>query len=226
MKLLNIGTNQKLGKKVGTLSRPVGPTCPKSCPFLETACYAERLEDRYRNVHANWSQSYDLTPEQWSQWAGRLRQELEQAKGKLKAIRIHVGGDFLQADGQIDHAYCLALVGTLGTVEGLPPVWAYTHAWRELAAFPAALTLLRGAMVLFASVHSPTEAQEALALGFRLALDPEEPVSAARSGFHEIHGVKALACPEQVKGHERVTCDSCGYCFRATETRHVAFYRH
>lgn len=107
------------------------------------------------------------------------------------------------------------------------PAWFYTHAWKEMA--PHTKYLKRAGVVAYASVHNAEEASEASRLGYKLAIDPDEPLKvkgqvAPKSGFREIFGVRALNCPEQVKGSDRITCSNCLYCPRGLGN--VIFYRH
>lgn len=107
------------------------------------------------------------------------------------------------------------------------PAWFYTHAWRELAEHKKYFERL--GIACYASVHSEQEASAAVGLGYKLAIDPGEPLKVKgkvepKSGFREIFGVRALNCPEQVKGAELVTCDKCMYC--PLGKGNVVFYRH
>lgn len=98
MNILSVGTNEKLGSKCAAYSRPVGPSCPDSCPFLGDGCYAEHIQTRWPNVRKVWSaKAYGFTTEQWQWWIGQVSGELVEAGKKgLRAVRIHVGGDFLK----------------------------------------------------------------------------------------------------------------------------------
>jgi len=109
MGLLSLGTNAKLGKGIASYSRPVGPSCPPDCPFLvgtvkggvdipgKLRCYAEKIENRYSSVKAKWgTESYGLSPKQWRKWTDVLTEEICKTSRKARAIRIHVGGDFLK----------------------------------------------------------------------------------------------------------------------------------
>ena len=110
MPLLSIGTNQKLGKGIASYSRPVGPSCPADCPFLvgsvpggqdipgKLRCYAEKIEKRYTSVREKWARESfgHRGARQWQQWADVMSAEIVKAHRKgVRAIRIHVGGDWL-----------------------------------------------------------------------------------------------------------------------------------
>lgn len=205
------GSNGKLGRGCGSWSRPVGMTCPKSCPWLGRGCYAERIAARRPNVARSWSQGVELS-------GGTLRRDLQVRPRRARAVRVHTGGDFGR-DDRLDHRYVLHV---LAAFRDRPlPGWAYTHFWRQLAPYRAAF-VQRGVQ-MFASVHTVAEAKEAAALGYRLAIDAGRRGKGLQLPVKtEACGVTALTCPEQRKG---VTCDMCGYCWRRA-TGHVVFWRH
>lgn len=230
MKILSVGTNEKLGPRTASLSRPVGPTCPASCPFLGAGCYAEKIQNRYPSVKKGWSKAYGLTTEQWKAWSRALCTEIVQSTRRVDVIRLHVGGDWVGPTGAVDRSYLTALCRAVkgARAQGCEtPVFYYTHAWREMTRFRPMLEWLgiRG----YASVHGPGDAAAATAAGWRLAIDPGEDLKvggkvAQKSGFREIYGVRALSCPEQIKGHKKMTCDRCTYCYNRHDN--VIFYRH
>ena len=65
----------KLGGTIGTISRPVGPSCPEDCPFLGNACYAERIQNRRPNVKRSW-ETTAFGCSDWGDWETRLEREL------------------------------------------------------------------------------------------------------------------------------------------------------
>lgn len=231
--MLNIGTNAKLGKRVASWSRTVGPTCPSDCPFLtgrmpdgsavakSERCYAESLQKRYTSVRTNWAKNADQV---WAQWEGAFVAEVTRTHHRYDAIRIHVGGDWVE-NNRVDRPYLAAVLRGLRKLrrEGImTPMWYYTHCARLITPHKKYFEQL--GVQGFASVHDASQAKEYAALGWRLAIDPGENKKHAKPGFHEIHGVKSLQCPEQL---DKVKCDACGYCFKAGGNRmHVTFGRH
>src|SRR5688572_20345959 len=121
MALIAIGTNKKLGDGIGSYSRPVGPSCPSDCPFLtgtvqggteipkKLRCYAEKVQNRYTSVRDKWgSESFGHESRQWRTWIDVLSAETVKADRKgVRAIRIHVGGDFIRQD-ELDRTYVAA----------------------------------------------------------------------------------------------------------------------
>lgn len=244
--MLAVGTNRKLGKQVASISRPVGPTCPSDCPFLSGVapdgsevplrerCYAQSIERRYKSVAANWAKGAPRSLAQRVQWRSELQAEIAKAANRrtnpIVALRIHVGGDFLVGD-RLDRNYLADLLRVLRAVrngdgrESGIGVWFYTHAWWELAPYLGRLRRL--GVQTFASVHPGDDVQAALDLGYRLAIDPGCALPDSVPSTVTFHDLPVLVCPEQRKGADKVTCSTCGYCFREYDKpRHVAFYRH
>lgn len=207
---IQAGGNAKLGPGIATMSRPVGETCPTDCPLLGTVCYAERLENFRPTVRAAWRRS--IAPE----W-GDLAREFRSLPPRIKAFRIHVGGDFLWA-GRIDTPYLRDLASA---IEGTHlPGWCYTHAWRQLGPWRARFESL--GVRMYASIHTEREATEAFRSGWRLAYEPGRRLKPPEMPRElTVAGERALTCPEQRKG---IPCDRCGLCWRAG--RHVVFWRH
>ena len=215
--------NLKLGKHAGSYSRPVGATCPADCPFLcgvmpdgsdvpkKHRCYKKRIDVRRPNVRESAERNLEVDVE----WIDNLRKDI--ARKKTEAWRPHVGGDFLR-DGKLDRKYLAALLWAAR--HSTKPAWVYTHAWRELA--PHVRYLKQAGFAVYASVHWEPDARRASELGYLLAIDQGE--GKTKPGWREIFGVRALQCPEQVKGSEAVTCDRCRFCARGKGN--VIFTRH
>lgn len=208
-------SNRKLGNGIVSISRPVGPTCPQTCPFLANGCYAERMQSFRLTVKNAWRQGMTIDPVQVAR---------DILKENPVALRIHVGGDFLAENGNLDRSYLAGLLRTLRRVRdsrGQPlPAWVYTHAWLDLNPHTRYLRML--SVECFASVHSQPAADKAAVMGYRLAIDGETRYKGVRL---PVKGNGGLTCPEQRKG---VTCSDCKYCFRPPTGRekNVVFYRH
>lgn len=210
-------------------------------------CYADKLEHRYPGVAKAWARGLRRTspikvygaggavqatlPVQgYDSWIRDTSTELTRLvtkKGRrMTCLRIHVGGDFLRPDGELDKAYAEALCVVVRKLKLQAPdtgVWLYTHAWRELARERLLRHALKAMDVrVFASVHTPREARIALDLGYRLAVDigawSTDP--GARVNWHDI---PVTVCPHQ-RG-KVPDCATCGFCFRPLG-RHVGFILH
>lgn len=234
---VSFGNDGKCGKGCATISRPTIQTCPPHCPFAtgkcsdgreipkRFRCYASRCERRRPNVELNWRRGIQGDYGKWErQTADKLVQLATRTRGRrLTCFRIHVGGDICR-DGKVDRDYMYALCNVLAELRDKAPnvgVWLYTHAWRELAK-TVFLSWLRdyGVQVL-ASVHTPSEADEAVALGYRLAVDLGERTP--DSATADYHGHKVTVCPHQRGKVE--DCEACGFCFK-DNGRHVGFILH
>lgn len=199
------GKQHKLGKRIATISRTVGPTCPASCPFLNNGCYAQITENRRPSVKENWSRWQESIPDSEVERLGRLHR-----KGKIKAMRLHIGGDFLSY-GELDRRYIAWLLRLKRRLPTLP-IWTYTHAWKTLA--PHKKYFDRLGIVVFASVHSLTEARNAKILGYRVALISKVHKKHWDRSIKSlpINGEPAIVCPEQLG--TKPDCERCGYCFK------------
>jgi hypothetical protein len=120
--------------KTGTAStyRPVGATCPSTCPYLGKGCYAEH---GLVTIHERRAPKTSLASVVSAAIAII-------AAVKCDALaRLHVSGDFY-VDGRLDETYLTELIEVSETIQGLTNTsllaWTYTHAppeemdgWRE-----------------------------------------------------------------------------------------------
>lgn len=90
--------NDKLGTRIVIVNRPVGLSCPPSCPFLEKVCYALKTEKRFPAARA-------FAEENMSVSSDDLLEVLQFAHRNNKAIRIHERGDYAHNNGEVDLAY-------------------------------------------------------------------------------------------------------------------------
>lgn len=207
--------NEKLGKNCLVVSREVGPTCPTTCFFLDNGCYAQKTEKRFKAAK-NAGAANLVVPAQ------DIEDLINEAIKKSKSLRIHERGDFGQND-QVDNTYVDAWVTACKNVvaagKQLPPIWAYTHfydkyLWDSLSPY----------IMLYASVHNDKNIEDAKAAGFtRFAYISSSGASAAK------YVGKALICPEQRMGRDRVTCTgtktttACKWCLKGKD---VVFLQH
>lgn len=232
--ILQVGQNTKLGPNVATWSRPVGPSCPNSCPFLNTACYAQKMQNFRPSVAKSWARQGGGR-EYWGEWARTFRQELEAVARRNLMVRGHVAGDFMLDGVELDRPYLAAVLWAFHRANPRPVTWIYTHAWKALGwarpvpGWPShAAALVRAGIQIFASVHSEGEGRQAVIMGYRLAIDRGITVKAANAlpSWVRYANTNALRCPEQKCGHAIVTCSTCRFCFRPERTESVIFDRH
>lgn len=241
MTVLSVGTNKKLGKRVASWSRSVGPTCPPACPFLSGTvsdgsiipaglrCYAQSIERRYTSVATKWAKA----TKPGRLWGAQLAADLIEAhRLGLEAVRGHVGGDFgdPKNEGELDRPYIKAVLGAVAKARAAGatiPIWFYTHMWTKFSA-PLRARFKRLGIHLFASVHTAKEADRALALGWRLAADGGEAAHPVPAVLLSV-GRPIPVCPEQRLGPERRTCSNCRYCFSDVASKYagsIVFVRH
>jgi hypothetical protein len=112
--------------------RPVGATCPRTCPYLGNGCYAEGGNVALHQRVASADRRAALVGAAVVMvWAARTD----------RTARLHVSGDMMGPDGKVDHTYVHGLTDIARTVRELrggdrPVAWTYTHAtsgpWVEL----------------------------------------------------------------------------------------------
>lgn len=196
------GNNAKLGAGVATTYRPVGITCPRSCPLLNNGCYAQRGRVA---IHA--------------QRAANQNGELRKLAGNT-LVRHLVAGDWLRPtkDGRrrIVDRNLLKDVIALHTSAPWLTGWGYTHAAEQLHRAGFVPASLPDNLRILASCDSAEEKAEHNSRGWataRVIDQPDEflcPVDAQKR-----RGVPA---------EKRTTCARCRKCFDG-EPKNIAFLK-
>jgi hypothetical protein len=90
MSLLSIGSNRKLGKKVGIFNLPPGRTCPGKTAECAQVCYANKASRCYKSARQHRETCYEasLLPG----FEALIVAEI--IVKKIKQVRIHEAGDF------------------------------------------------------------------------------------------------------------------------------------
>lgn len=205
LKVTPNGANAKLGPGVGTTYRPVGITCPSSCPLLGNGCYAQRGRvgiQAKRSANDN----HDL---------------LRLAGNTL--VRHLVSGDWLRTlkTGRkvLDKAFIRSVIALHKKAPWLTG-WGYTHAateWRKAGITPKDLP---GNLHILASCDSLAEKAEHNAAGWRTArviqeLDERQP----DEFVCPVDAQKRKGIPQA----KRTTCARCRACFGTD--RNIAFLK-
>lgn len=201
--------NAKLGPKISTLSREVGPTCPDSCIHLGTNCYAERLQKIYPNVlkaARNNNKIHD-----WQ----KIRSFLIEAKKKDNAVRLHVLGDVLKQDSIgrkiLDRPYINAIKKAVKSIKDPPKIWMYTHVLRKEVA-----SLADVGIKVYASIDDAKSEKIAKAAGFKLFAYKTDLRKGKDTDKWFLHNQRKLPiCPEQVRG---IKCDECKICINGVSS--------
>ena len=218
--------NKKMGKGVVSVNRPIGISCPLSCPLHPEAegpdrnrCYMVRLEGMWPNVRKAAFRNMKADSDE-------IVQMLGEAGAEEKLVRLHVGGDFGAPGGEIDLTYLLQWDVALSIAQGFrkqPQVLAFTH---FNIPFVAHLFYgFREFFKLFASVHGEDDLNDAKKAGFEhFALTMPDHIATwpANQAWVERYGERWLVCPEQ-RG-KLPDCDSCRYCWMGRGN--VAFLDH
>lgn len=112
--------------------RPVGPTCPTSCPQFPVAGQRNTCLAKSGNVALHEKRALPL-------WQSSIRAAVIAMVGAARwgnPARLHVSGDFYGEDGALDEDYLRALVTSASIVSEhlrqATVAWTYTHAPAEL----------------------------------------------------------------------------------------------
>jgi hypothetical protein len=205
LKVVSNGNNAKLGPGVGTTYRPVGITCPPSCPLLGNGCYAQR---GHVGIHA--TKSADDNGDLMALAGNTLARHL-------------VSGDWLKtlANGRktLDKAFVRAVIALHKKAPWLTG-WGYTHAaaeWRKAGITPKDLP---SNLHILASCDSADEKAAHNANGWRTARVINEATERQADEF---------LCPvdaqkrKGVPAEKRTTCARCKACFAAD--KNIAFLK-
>lgn len=190
-----IATEKSQNRKTGPVSATYASqaTCPTTCPFRGSGCYAES------------GPTAIITRRLSRSTAGQIevaRQEAAAIRGLsgTRPLRIHVVGDCATDEA--------AKIVAAAAADHAAPSWTYTHAWATVA------RASWGETSVVASCETTDEIRAAHARGYAtcivVARHPSRKV-------YEIDGCKIVPCPaESVEG---VTCATCGICTRDTKIR-------
>ena len=212
MNVITRTKNKKLGPNTLVLDRPVGITCPSTCPLLGSACYQQKVARIRPSITVGAMKN--------------LQPQVVKTDSK-RPLRLHVGGDVYQND-MLDRPYLAALARLTRNryrQSGHAKAWSYTHCWRDPVLTRILNRLKRYGLTVLASVHSAEEAKEAASLGYRIAYNSDsrhngpdvlQPLRDA--------GLKGIVCPEQLG--TGLTCDRCGYCWTQKSDRHLVLLKH
>ena len=192
--------NEKIGITSATYVSQ--QSCPSSCRLRTKGCYANYhlvgLTTRRLNEQAADLDAVTLAENEAS--------AIRSLTGK-RPLRLHVVGD-CSTDAA---ARIVSNAADEYRAKDNAPVWAYTHAWRDVAR-----ESWNGVSVL-ASCESVAEVKEAMAKGYGTAM-----VVAEHSGHaaKAVDGIKMLPCPSQTGKSE--SCVTCKLCFDADRLRETS----
>lgn len=191
--VVEVSDNSKTGPVSATYASQ--KTCPNSCPLKGSGCYAESdftgFTTRRLNANADPFAVEELAHMEASGIAGLT--------GKLP-LRIHVVGD-----ATTDRAAgILADAAEYHMSKHDQPVWAYTHAWRDVSRESW------GKVSVLASCETSENARWAMDRGYAAAVVVKDHKADVA---YDLNGVKAIPCPQQTG--KAANCKSCKLCFNA-----------
>ncbi len=205
LKVTSAGDNAKLGPGVGTTYRPVGLTCPNTCPLLGNGCYAQR---GHVAIHAAKSKNDN--------------HDLMRLAGNT-LVRHLVSGDWLKAtkNGRkiLDRVFVRAVIALHQKCPWLTG-WGYTHAataWQAAGITPADLP---SNLHILASCDTAEQKAGHNANGWRTARVIDELADKQPDEFVcPVDAAKRKGIPQE----RRTNCARCKACF-ATD-RNIAFLK-
>jgi len=191
VKAVEKSTNSKTGP-VSVTYAPIH-SCPKSCPFLNSGCYAQQ---GHCGIHLS---RLNKTAE-----AEGITRPIDIAKKEAEAIRklkgdkplrLHIVGDCRTPQA----AEIVAAAAAEYTSKHGQPVWTYTHAWKEI---PRSKW---GSISVLASCETIEEAKHAMKRGYAASIVRLKEFKRPFAW----EDVILMPCPEMTKG---IKCDKCKLC--------------
>ena len=182
--------------------RPVGDTCPQACPLLNQGCYAQQGNTALHARRASALSAPSLR--------SALLAMVEAARGGTVA-RLHVSGDFLGPDGELDTEYVdglIVIAKVLG--ERFPRTKVLAFTYTHVTGIDDTIEALRNVGIVVRRSGRP---------------EPWGAVVLPKSANYPAaaRAVGATYCPAQAAKDvgQYVTCQDCTLCW--TRDRLVAF---
>jgi hypothetical protein len=205
LKVVPNGANAKLGPGVGTTYRPVGITCPNTCPLLNAGCYAKRGRVAIQQA-ASKHDNHDL---------------MKLAANRL--VRHLVSGDWLKPLKNGRKILDRALVNAVIELHRKCPWligWGYTHAAEVFQRAGITPNTLPSNFHLLASCDDAQQKATHNANGWRTARVIDEVSDKQPDEFLcPVDAQKRKGVPTE----KRTNCARCQACF-ATD-RNIAFLK-
>jgi len=182
--------------KTGPVSVTYAPihSCPTSCPFLDSGCYAQtghcgmHLAKLNKTAEAEgFTRPLDI--------AKKEAEAIKKLKGD-KPLRLHIVGDCRTSQA----AEVVAKAAAEYTAKEGQPVWTYTHAWKQV---PRSKW---GSISVLASCETIDEAKAAMKRGYAASIVRLKEFSRPFAWENVI----LMPCLEMTKGTK---CDKCKLCF-------------
>lgn len=196
---VEVSENRKLGKVSATYVAQ--QSCPKSCPFYKSGCYAESGMVGCQTARLN-RDAAELTSYQLAQ---NEAQAIDVLPGELP-LRLHVVGDCRTSRA----ARVVSSAAVRYRSKHGRPVWTYTHAWRKVVR-----SAWRSVSVL-ASCETAAQVRQAWRREYACAMVVAEHAS---DKAYFLENLKVVPCPQQTG---RVSsCADCKLCFDDARLREI-----
>jgi hypothetical protein len=209
---LAFATQKSGNRKTGPIAvtHAAQQSCPASCPFLNSGCYAENGPQGIHTRRLN-EAAADATPIDVALAEAAAINELSAAP----ALRLHVVGDCASDEA----AVIVSDAAARFQERGGGPTWTYTHAWADVD------RKSWGTVSVLASCETPEQVAEAHERGYAACIVTEKHDSTRR---YELDGIEVIPCPQQTR--EDLTCADCLLCTRddylRSSKRVIAFAAH
>jgi len=193
--------NKKLGKNILTFSLPPVVTCPGSTPYCRKICYAKKGFMLAPTVLKSWTQNFQQSqePDFVDKVVGDVKNKLTK-NPNIKAMRIHVAGDFYSQ--------------------------AYLEKWKQIAKLLPELRFVawtKSWMLDFSNLP------ENFVVFYSMMKDTEHVADLSRTAvmvdnLEYAKKINGFLCPyEELKGS---ACEKCFVCYSANPPQTVVFRKH
>ena len=189
-----------------SVTRAAQRSCPRSCPFLNSGCYAESGPAGIHSSRLNRAaaglrlSSRDIAREEAREIAAGWPLD-------GRPLRLHEVGDARTASAARILARAVAARQALGA--GL--AWTYTHAW------DAVRRREWGSVSVLASVETAAQARAARRTGYA----PAMVARTVADGIAKLRAARIRGIPCPAESGAAADCASCGLCMRADRLREL-----
>lgn len=190
-----LAVKKSQNSKTGPVSVTYAPiqSCPETCPFLDSGCYAQHGHTgiHLRRMNKNAVAKKKTRPIDIAREEARAIRELD----SNSPLRLHIVGDCKTPKAaQVVSSACKDYSERTGQ-----KVWTYTHAWKEI---PRSKW---GNVSVLASCETIKDAKYAMERGYAASI-----VRGKEFGKpFDYEGVTMVPCLEMTKG---IACDKCRIC--------------
>ncbi len=208
-----IAVDKSQNSKTGPVSCTYAPiqSCPETCPFLDSGCYAQHGHSgiHLRRMNKVAAQQKKTRPIDIAREEAKAIRNL---KGE-RPLRLHIVGDCKTPRA----AKIVSSAAEEYKERSGKGVWTYTHAWKDIPREKW------GNVSVLASCETIADAKYAMERGYAASMVRAKPFERPFS----FQGVDMVPCLELTKG---IKCDKCKLCMHDTTLRDnkkvVCFFPH